>query len=402
LTFNQIYVIIDFSKSWCAGEIYNQLNTESDLIDMLDTVPLCDLKRIDVNLLTEIQEIVSGVISSGSYIHGFNHQLFEKEFAEYCGVRNCIGVANGTDALEIALRAIGIRQGDTVLTVANAGCYATTASRSIGARLVYVDVDQSLNMSLSSLQEVISSNNSVKAVVVTHLYGQIANIEAIKNLLEHEDIPLIEDCAQAHGAEYNNCKAGSFGILSTFSFYPTKNLGAMGDGGAVLTSDSSLAQRVRSLSQYGWSNKYEIVDSGGRNSRLDEIQASILRLKLRHLDNWNSKRRSIVKQYKLAARSNLLRFPHDPESVGYVGHLCVVLHPERDAVMRQLELGGITTSIHYPILDYNQEAFSYDYRTSNKLDNSEYYQRQIFTLPCFPTMTEEEIGRVCLELSQID
>ncbi|MBI1321593.1 aminotransferase class I/II-fold pyridoxal phosphate-dependent enzyme [bacterium] len=366
-----------------------------------ETVPLSDLRRLDRHVLETIRQAVSSVIDSGWYVHGVEHEAFQKEFAAYCGADLCIGVANGTDAIEIALRSVGVRPGDQVVTVANAGFYTSTAARAIGAVPVYVDIDATLNMSVESLDRTLRETPGVKAVVLTHLYGQLANVTEIKGITDRHGIVLVEDCAQAHGAVFDGRKAGSFGQVASFSFYPTKNLGCMGDGGAVVTSDPEIAERAKRYSQYGWGKKYEVIEAGGRNSRLDEMQAAVLRVKLRSLDAWNARRRQIVKAYVEASAANRIVWPHDPASSSYVGHLCIAIPPDRDAFVEHMRSYGIATAVHYPISDFDQPAYLAQFERRPELPMTDQAIRTIVTLPCFPELTDQEVDRVCQALAKI-
>jgi len=366
------------------------------------TVPLSDLKRVDRHVLETIREAVSGVIDSGWYVHGVEHEAFQKEFAAYCGVDRCVGVANGTDAIEIALRAVGVRAGDKLVTVANAGFYTSAAARAIGAEPVYVDIDRTLNMCIESLERTLDARTGeIKAIVLTHLYGQMANVIEISDLAERRGIVLVEDCAQAHGAELGGRKAGSFGKAAAFSFYPTKNLGCMGDGGAVVTSDPETAERVKRCSQYGWGMKYEVVETGGRNSRLDEMQSAVLRVKLRSLDAWNARRRQIVEAYVKASASSGIIWPHDAASRSFVGHLCIAMPPDRDTFVAHMRRNGVATAIHYPISDYDQPAYRHQFDRRPDLPMTDKAIRTIVTLPCFPEMTDLEVDRVCQALARV-
>ena len=353
-------------------------------------IPFNDLKRQNDALDSEIREAIDRVLDSGLYIFGRELEKFEDAFGEYVGCGRVIGVGNGTDALEIALRALDCGPGDEVVTVANAGGYATTAAVLVGATPVYVDVDaETLLMSPDSLKQALTERT--KAVVITHLYGAAANLGALMEVLKsHGHIGVIEDCAQAHGAEYKLDKVGTFGDLATFSFYPTKNLGALGDAGCVVTSDQMLADRVKRISQYGWANKYESKVPYGRNSRMDEIQAAVLTEKLKHLDKWNERRRSIVTRYNDAAKDSLLSIVH-AGSPAYVAHLCVARHPERDAFRDRMHECGVQTGVHYPVLDHEQESMKNVAWRKVDLTNSEKAIREIVSLPCFPEMTDEEI-----------
>lgn len=314
-----------------------------------------DLNRHIKPIAPAIEQSVSRVITSGWFVLGPEVTAFEKEFAEYCGVKHCVTLANGTDALEIALRSLNIGQGSKVMTVANAGMYSTSAILAIGATPIYADVQSNtMLMDFADASHLII-NHKIDAIVITHLYGLLADVQQLVQLAKSKNIPVIEDCAQAHGAMRNGKKAGSFGEIGCFSFYPTKNLGALGDGGAVVTTRNDLAQRARQLRQYGWESKYRATLAGGRNSRLDEIQAAILRVMLPLLDNWNTRRREIATQYTKGFRHEKIVSPtiHGKE---YVAHLYVIKTADRDSLRRHLSETGIPNDVHYPILDYRQPA----------------------------------------------
>ena len=307
-------------------------------------VALNDLLRQTNTLQNELAAVVNRVLASGWYILGRECAAFESEFAAYCGVPHCVSVANGTDALEISLRSLGIGPGDTVATVANAGGYSTTAIRAVGAEPIYIDIEPyTMNMSAASLLGRLTP--AVRAVIVTHLYGHMADLPALLAVTRRAGVPLIEDCAQAHGAAIGGRKAGSWGALACFSFYPTKNLGALGDGGAITTQDAHLAHRVKSLRQYGWSSKYRSSEYG-RNSRMDELQAAILRAKLPYLDGWNARRREIAATYSAALAGHPLEYPLD-FGEAYVAHLYVIRSPARDQIRAVLKHRGIAT--RYPL-----------------------------------------------------
>jgi dTDP-3-amino-2,3,6-trideoxy-4-keto-D-glucose/dTDP-3-amino-3,4,6-trideoxy-alpha-D-glucose/dTDP-2,6-dideoxy-D-kanosamine transaminase len=350
-----------------------------------------DLKRHHEPLASELTAAVNRVMSRGWYIQGPEVESFEAEFAQYCGVEHCVGVGNGTDALELALRAAGIGPGAEVATAANAGMYSTTAILRAGAVPVYVDVDErSMTMSPAALRATLSPETS--AVIVTHLYGQLAEIEELRGIAERQKLPLIEDCAQAHGAERAGRKSGSWGTLGCFSFYPTKNLGAMGDGGAVVTGDAILAAKVRALRQYGWTGKYRSTVPGGRNSRLDEMQAAVLRAKLPHLGAWNDRRREIARKYGEALDGSGLILPATEDD--YVAHLYVVRSAQRERLRRALAEAGIGTDVHYPIPDPRQESMRDVTFRGTLLPVTETAADQVLTLPCFPEMTDGEVAEI--------
>lgn len=339
----------------------------------------------------DLSGAISRVLDRHWYVLGDEVRSFESEFARYLGVESCVTVANGTDALEIALRAVGVGAGDKVVTVANAGFYASTAILALGGVPLYIDVDEkTLTMAPACFERVLSENP--RAVIVTHLYGQMAEIDALVDLARGAGVPIIEDCAQAHGARRNGRLAGSFGDAACFSFYPTKNLGALGDAGAVVTNDAQLAERLRTLRQYGWSSKYCVETAGGRNSRLDEMQAAVLREKLPHLDRWNAERRSIANTYNKAfAALPVLALPSDDQDS--VAHLYVMRVKERDGFREFLRERGIGTDVHYPIPDHLQPAYP-DPSVSGDLLVTEGASRTVVSLPCFPCLSEQEVDLV--------
>ncbi len=351
-------------------------------------IPLFSVQRVHQNV--DFSGAIRRVMDRHWYVLGEEVMHFECEFAQYVGVQHCVTVANGTDALELALRGLGITKNDCIAAVANAGFYSSTAIHALGALPLYVDVDDTtLTMSPAKLEQVI--DQKPKAVIATHLYGQLADVEALRRITDQAGIPLVEDCAQAHGAQHNGCQAGSFGTVACFNFYPTKNLGALGDGGAVVTDDTDLAARIRALRQYGWSQKYRVTAAGGRNSRLDEIQAAILREKLPDLRQWNIDRRHIAQRYNCAFATLPLRCPSSLDE-DYVAHLYVVRVNRRHAFRAFLESSGIGTDIHYPIPDYRQTAYSGF--ESISLDVTEVAAQTVVSLPCFPGLTNDEIERV--------
>lgn len=347
-----------------------------------------DLQRHNQALAAELRAALERVLERGWFILGPEVEAFEREFAGFCGAAACVGVASGTDALELALRALEIGPGDEVATAANAGFYSSTAILAAGARPVYVEVeDSSLNMDAGALAAALTART--RAVIVTHLYGRMAQMPALVEVARRAAIPVIEDCAQAHGAVLEGRPAGSWGVAGCFSFYPTKNLGALGDGGAVVTSDAALAGRLRRLRQYGWSQKYRCAMPGGRNSRLDELQAAVLRVKLPHLGEWNARRRGVARAYSAALRRAPVGVPMDFGD-DYVAHLYVIRAPRRDELRAALAARGIFTEVHYPAPDHWQEAS----RAPVSLPVTEQLSREVLTLPCFPEMTEAEVELV--------
>jgi dTDP-4-amino-4,6-dideoxygalactose transaminase len=300
-------------------------------------------------------------------------------------------VANGTDALELALRALDIRAGDDVATVANAGGYATTAIDAVGATPIYIDIDDAtLLIDPASFQRRITTRT--RAVVVTHLYGRLADVGAIARIANERGIALVEDCAQAHGAQRDGEKAGTFGVIGCFSFYPTKNLGALGDAGALVTGDPALASRLTELRTYGWRGKYRVAVEGGMNSRMDELQAAVLRVKLPHVDRWNARRREIAAEYARTIANPAITLPPIGGAAD-VSHLYVVRATPRDGLRAHLTAAGVATDIHYPVPDHRQTAWMRD-PPHPALERTEGACAEILTLPCYPELTDPEIAAV--------
>lgn len=356
----------------------------------MHTIALNDLSRASAERET-IKAAILRVVDSGWYIHGPEVERFEREFALYCGANHAVGVANGTDAIELGLRALGVGAGDDVVIAANAGMYSTTALRAIGASPVFADIDgKHLVMDPDAAEAAITLRTT--AIVVTHLYGRMADMTRFRALADRKRIALFEDCAQAHGARQNGRATGSWGDAAGFSFYPTKNLGALGDGGIVTTRDANVASRVRRLRQYGWDKKYVVIDGPARNSRLDEIQAAVLRVKLPLLDGWNIRRREIARRYA-TVQNDHLRHP-DITGEDYVAHLYVVRTDARDALREHLRDSGIGSEVHYPLLDTQQPVLQATANT-RRLPVSEHAVLEILTLPCYPELTDAEVTRVC-------
>jgi aminotransferase EvaB len=363
-------------------------------------IPLNDLSRRTANSHT-VAEAINRVLNSGFWIHGPEHQSFQLELADYLGCNHVVGVANGTDALEIALRAIGCTKRSKVITVANAGGYTSIAANKIGCEVVYCDIDaDNLLMDPQYLETLLSKE--IKAVVVTHLYGNVAPILEIKSLCDKYGILVIEDCAQAIGGLVNNMRVGSIGDIGTFSFYPTKNLGGVGDGGALATSNLQYAKAINQIRQYGWGAKYEIHIPGGMNSRLDEIQAAVLRIGLKDIDRLNEKRRDIVSKYSEALSESNIKLVTSP-AIENVAHLAVLQIPEempRKYFCEYMSRLGIQTDIHYPILDCDQNGL-YQSNISPDLPISRKFSERIVSIPLFPELTPKEVTYICQALVAI-
>ncbi|HMS25350.1 MAG TPA: DegT/DnrJ/EryC1/StrS family aminotransferase [Acidimicrobiia bacterium] len=350
-------------------------------------IPFNDLKAVFGPYMESLAGVSRSTIESGWFVLGPHVDSFQKNFAQYIGTTDCFGVGNGTDALEIALRAVGVGAGDEVITVANAGGYTTSACISIGAIPVYCDIETSLLIDIDKIPELLSS--STKAIVVTHLYGQAVNVECVRKMVK--DIPIVEDCAEAHGASLQGRKVGSLGDVGTFSFYPTKNLGALGDGGAITTSQDHYAENIRLLRQYGWASKYNSSIAYGRNSRLDELQAAFLNIMLENLEVLNKQRMEIFQQYASAAPE---MFSHFHMGEGYVAHLAVAHTAHRDEFRELCTQAGIATDIHFPLLDCQQDSMTNIAYRRGGLSVSEKSVHNIVSLPCYPHMPQAHVDVV--------
>lgn len=351
-------------------------------------IPLSNPKEVVSLNKKKIFKTFKKVIKSNNYILGKEVKSFEKKFAEYTSTKHAVGVGNGTDALILSLLACGINSGDEVITVANAGGYSTSACLQIGAKPVYVDINQNLLIDLNCIMRAINTNT--KAIIITHLYGQCIDVDYIKNAIP-KNIKIIEDCSQAHGGSFNGKKVGSMGDCGAFSFYPTKNIGSIGDGGIVITNDKKIYKNLLSLRTYGWSDKFIVTIPNGINSRLDEIHAAILNILLKNLDKNNLKRKKIINSYRSAAPSANWVGTLDNN----VHHLCVIFEKNRDVLIEYLNDCGIENNIHYPVPDYLQLAW---YDNTIHLPNTEEASSCVVSIPIFPTMTKKQISRVCSAL----
>lgn len=362
-------------------------------------VPFNDLKRQNDVVGDELAEAVARVLRSGWYVLGPENERLEAALADYFGVVSCVCVGNGTDALQIALSALGVGPASTVVTAANAGGYTTTATRALGAVPVYVDVDADSHLLTAETLEsaVVDLPAPPAAVVVTHLYGRSADMTSIMAWANTRGLPVVEDCAQSIGAVHAGRKAGSFGHVSTTSFYPTKNLGALGDGGAVLTSDAALAEKLRRLRQYGWASKYHATEHGGRNSRMDELQAAVVAVKLPHLDEWNEERRRIHASYEAAIGQGARLI--NRAAPDYVAHLAVLEVSDRSGVASLFAESGVRTEVHYPTPDHRQPISRGDDAPS--LPVTESAAGRVLSVPLFPGMHDSEVQRVVDVLGEL-
>jgi len=344
-----------------------------------------DLRLHNLSIYDELEAAVKRVMTSGWFALGPEVASFEAAFAAWCGTAWCCGLANGTNAIELGLLALGVKSGGEVIVAANAGMYSGTAILAIGAEPVYADIDPAtMNIDPADVARCISSRTS--AIIATHLYGRLCDMPALRTLADQHKIPLLEDCAQAHGAALAGKKAGTWGDAAAFSFYPTKNLGALGDGGALLTSRRDIRDTVMLLRQYGWESRYTVVRSGGTNSRLDELQAALLSVKLPYLDQWIRKRQALGMFYAQNIRHPLVQVP--PFAGGtHVYHLYVVRCSRRDELKMFLSEHGIATDVHYPYLDYQQPVFAGQPVAQTTLPNSELAVKEILTLPCYPELS---------------
>lgn len=364
----------------------------------MDIVPLNDLGRLPHDVLEDLKESVNAVIASGQYFQGPATQRLEQALSQRFAGRDVVMVGNGTDALYLGLAALGVTTGSRVVTVANAGGYTTGVTLRLGATPILVDVDRhTAQLSLEHLKQTLA-NTQVDVVVATHLYGLVGQLEDISELCREHGVPLVEDCAQALGAATSRFAAGTAGDIATTSFYPTKNLGGAGDGGAVICADSSLTTRVRELAQYGWSERYIVSTPMGVNSRLDEIQAAVLCRLERDLDSNNDRRRSIVRGYSGALRGARSMIHTDDQR--FIGHLAVMITADRDADRQLLSDMGIGTGVHYPVPDHQQPAWKGKTEFSD-LANTDWLADHTVTLPCFPGMSDTEISRVTDALSRL-
>lgn len=344
----------------------------------------------------EIRASIERVLASGYYVLGPEVAAFEREWSEYLGGGYTIGVANGTEALELALRAVGVEPGDRVATVANTVSATASAIQQIGARPVFVEIDEaSMTMAPEALADLLrNSGDSIKAIVVVHLYGRPASMQELIEIAAKYGAKVVEDCAQAHGASWDESKAGTFGDAAAFSFYPTKNLGGIGDGGAVFTKHESLAEKISLLRQYGWRERY-ISAEPGRNSRLDEIQAAILRVKLKSLDAENRLRASYAERYLELLASTELRLPlADDGKAQSAWHQFSVRTARREELKSHLAESGVHCGVLYPVPLHQQPA----YHAEVKLPLSERACDEVLCLPVHPGLTVADVDRVASEI----
>lgn len=360
---------------------------------MTKPIPTANLLRQYKRHADLIKQATERVFESGWYILGKEVEAFEKEFALWLDVSYCCGVASGTDALALALRSCGIGTGDEVITVSHSAVATTAAIEQIGAVPVFVDIDpESRCMNPALIEKTISVKT--KAVIPVHIYGQAAPMSEIMQIAGKYGLKVIEDCAQAHGASIGGKNVGTWGDAAAFSFYPTKNLGAIGDGGAVVTNNAETGQACRWLREYGWKERY-ISHISGLNSRLDELQAAILRVKLPFLASDNERRRRIASQYTVALHDSNIAPPSDIPGTLHAMHLYVVETEKRNQLQEYLSIEGISTAHHYPMPIHQQPAYLGRIRGGDILPVTEALYKKILTLPMYPELTDEDVMKIC-------
>lgn len=370
-------------------------------------IPLMDIRAQYLSVKEEIDQTVQNIIHHAHFIGGEEKDLFEKEFCAAFGAKHTIGVANGTDAIFLVLKALGLGPGDEVVTAANSFIASSEAITASGARVVFCDVEKNSSlMDLNLLEAIlkksaVKNGGKIKAILPVHLYGRVMDMTALMSLAQKYDVLVIEDTAQAHLARWQGRCAGTFGTAGTFSFYPGKNLGAFGDAGAVITNDSALAEKVRKLANHGRISKYD-HDMEGFNSRLDTLQAAVLRVKLRHLPKWTLARQKKAQAYhQLLENLPAILRPELPPQEQHVFHLYVVNVERRDQVLEGLKKKNIHAGIHYPIALPFLKAYSYLNHKPEDFPVAFQLQQKILSLPLYPEMTEEQQNYVVQSLQDV-
>tara|TARA_Y100000590_G_scaffold465634_1_gene638467 strand:- start:3183 stop:4292 length:1110 start_codon:yes stop_codon:yes gene_type:complete len=362
-------------------------------------VPFFELKNEYLSISKEINYAIKKVLNDTQFILGDDVDYFEDEFSSYLGINHSIGVNSGTDALHLALRALNIGEGDEVITVANTYSATVLAIIYTGAKPIFVDIDpKSYNIQVNLIENAISTNT--KAIIPVHLYGQPVDMDSIIEIAAKYNIKVIEDVAQSHGSLYKGKKTGTMGNIGCFSFYPSKNLGAYGDAGAIVTNDKEIVSRIKILRNLGQKekNKHSII---GYNSRLDSMQAAILRIKLKYLDIWNEKRINHSNLYHELLSNHDIELPLKMDYSDHVYHLYVIRIKNRDQVMNKLSASGIETGIHYPTPVHLQKAFKFLNYKRGDFPNAEEASKTILSLPMYPSLGDYQIQYVTKKLSQI-
>lgn len=362
-------------------------------------VPFVDLKAQYQSLKVEMDAAIQEVVAGAHFIHGAEVDLFEKEFAVYLGAKHCVTVNSGTDALILGIRALGLKPGDEVIVPVHTYIATALGASENGLRPVFVDMDEhDYGMDINDLKKKITSKT--KAIIVVHLFGQPDKIDEIKEMIaaSGRKIHLIEDACQAHGALYHGKRVGTFGVFAAFSFYPGKNLGAYGDGGAVVTNDENVAVSIRSLREYGQKKKY-IHDAAGINSRLDTIQAAVLRVKLPHLDRWNTLRQKWAGYYSDHLQK-IVKIPLRIKGRESVFHLYVIEAENRDGLLRHLADAGVQALIHYPIPLHLQGAYKELGYKRGDFPHAEKFANRILSLPIYPDLTKKQVDFVIQSIQE--
>lgn len=361
------------------------------------TVPFVDVLSPNRPIADDIKTAMGAVVHRGDFTLGQDVSGFEEEFAAYCGADFSVGVGTGTDALHLALQACGIGAGDEVITAANTFIATAEAIVMAGAKPVLVDMDEATyNIDARLVAQALTDNT--RAIIPVHLYGQVADMSEIWEIANDRDLVIIEDACQAHGATYHGKRAGSMGHVAAFSFYPSKNLGAFGDGGAVVTSDEEIAKQVRRLRNHGETKKYEHAVSG-YCTRLHSLQAAVLRVKLPLLDGWNESRRAAAALYD-GLLADVVKTPHVAEGRDHVYHLYVVRHPDRDGLQSFLGESGIGAGIHYPVPIHLQRAFEWLDCPEGTFPVAERAAGEILSLPMYPGLDEHDVRYVCSKVAE--
>jgi len=351
-------------------------------------IPFVDLSRNYRSIKEEIDKNIKDIIESSSFIMGKPVSNFEEQFAKYCGSKYCTGVSNGTVAIELALRAVGIGQGDEVITTPLTFMATVESIINVGAKPVFVDIEkEAYNIDVNQIEEAITP--STKAILIVHLYGKAVDMNSVMKIADKYEIPVIEDCAQAHGALVGDRKVGTFGVAGCFSFFPGKNLGAFGDAGAIVTDDEKIADYIGMVRNHGRKDKYTHLKIG-YNQRMDSIQAAILSVKLRHLDKWNELRRSNAIEYGNNLKNSIYKFPTSIEKDN-VFHLYVIQTEDRDGLMNYLKEQGISCGVHYPIPLHLQPALGDLGYVQGDFPRAENASETILSLPMFPELQKDEI-----------
>jgi dTDP-4-amino-4,6-dideoxygalactose transaminase len=385
-------------------------------------VPFVDLRAMHEEVRNEIEATFKDVFDRSAFIGGSYVNTFEKDFAAYCGVDHSVACASGTDAVKLALMASGICAGDAVITVSHTFIASVEAISLIGARPIFIEIEENTyHLSPVALETFLRekcylgpdghwveerSQLRVTAVLPVHLYGMVADMEPILHLAQKYNLVVVEDACQAHGASYvldgKMKKAGSFGKAGAFSFYPGKNLGAMGEGGLVTTQDEQMAGRIRMWRDHGSTQKYIHISPDGWNSRLDSLQCAILDVKLKKLDEWNARRREAVRWYqeRLGENKNII-LPNVPEGREHIFHLFVVRVPERDRVLKELEARGVSCGLHYPVPLHLQMAYHNIGYSRGDFPMTEAVADSVLSLPIFPHITKEMVDFVCSQLEDV-